>query len=165
MLCVNSKSLHVIYKGAKIKLKLANTSFNDVKRLFVFCSFYIIPCRRDIAHVFVFAQSPGTLIILLFYDITKYQSFNNLDLYLCHSISQKDDKVIVIGCKKDLTHRRVISPEKGKEFCLLNRILYGGECSAKTSEGVKEVWNIILETLMDKYPICNRCQCVILPTP
>ncbi len=77
-------------------------------------------------------------------------------------------KIIVIGCKKDLgPSQRMVSKEKGKEFCLMenkveDRHVYGGECSGKTGEGVEEVMAVAIDKFFERFEKCDRWQCPVL---
>jgi len=60
----------------------------------------------------------GAVGALLVYDITKGESFNNLDKWLKELRDHADDRIVVlvVGNKCDLRHLREISEEDGKNF-------------------------------------------------
>jgi len=60
----------------------------------------------------------GAVGALLVYDITKGESFNNLERWLKELRDHADDRIVVlvVGNKCDLRHLREISEEEGKDF-------------------------------------------------
>lgn len=60
----------------------------------------------------------GAVGALLVYDITKGESFNNLERWLKELRDHADDRIVilVVGNKCDLRHLREISEEDGKDF-------------------------------------------------
>ena len=82
----------------------------------------------------------GAQAVVLTYDITNYQSFQNLaDWY---RLVQKTFKgaempyVALVANKADLTHLRAVKPEKHNEFADANQ-MYSYFVSAKTGDNVK----------------------------
>ena len=83
-----------------------------------------------------FRDSQGLLVI---YDITNYETFKSIEHWLediKDSLGNNDDYLtILIGNKLDLTkddpQKREVEENEAKEFCTKNKILWGGECSAK----------------------------------
>ena len=83
--------------------------------------------------------------VILAYDITEKSSFTSLGKWLS---DVKDNVVegtfiILCGNKTDLNNKRVISKEEGEKFAKDNNIAFG-ETSAKTGEGINELFNTIL---------------------
>lgn len=60
----------------------------------------------------------GAVGALLVYDITKGESFNNLERWLKELRDHADDRIVIliVGNKSDLRHLREISEEEGKLF-------------------------------------------------
>ena len=56
-------------------------------------------------------------------------------------------QVILIGNKTDLDTKRVVSTEQGKQYATDNEIDYF-ETSALTGEGVKEVFDFVVKSLI-----------------
>mmetsp|Transcript_39390 Transcript_39390/g.47769 ORF Transcript_39390/g.47769 Transcript_39390/m.47769 type:complete len:226 (-) Transcript_39390:533-1210(-) len=81
----------------------------------------------------------GAQAVLLVYDISNYQSFQNLeDWYqLVKRTFDKDNLpyVALVANKADLTHLRTVKPEKHNEFADLND-MYSYFVSAKTGDNV-----------------------------
>ncbi len=84
-----------------------------------------------------FRESKGLLVI---YDITNYETFNHVEVWLkdvIDTLGKKEDYIIILwGNKADLVEenpeQREVEEEEAKEFCAKNNLLWGGECSAKT---------------------------------
>ena len=84
-----------------------------------------------------FRESKGLLVI---YDITNYETFSHVEVWLrdvIDTLGKKEDYIIILwGNKVDLVEeapeQREVEEEEAKEFCAKNNLLWGGECSAKT---------------------------------
>ena len=92
--------------------------------------------------------------ILLIYDITNKESFDNIDNW-AEQIKEKTEDLIpmiLIGNKKDLEEKRCISKEKGEE-CAKN--ICGGikfyETSCKTGENIEIAINDLAEQIYNKF--------------
>ena len=86
--------------------------------------------------------------IIIVYDITNKESFYSLNHWLR---SAKDNTVegtifIICGNKIDLKEKRTISSEEINEYIQKNDLIYV-ECSAKSGEGIKELFNTIAQYL------------------
>ena len=100
--------------------------------------------------------------IILLYDITHKDSFDECKNYYCHIIKEKckdNIKVILIGNKKDLEDRRIISFEEANNFALLNNYIHM-ETSCLRNENVFEAFEKIIEITADD-DIKNREKFVI----
>ena len=86
--------------------------------------------------------------IILMYDITVQQSFDNLDKWL-NTINQLASGIplILIGNKIDLENKRKISKEKGEEFANNNDIDFF-ESSGKSGVNVEESFIFLGEQIM-----------------
>ena len=80
-------------------------------------------------------------IILLVYDITNKESFNNLSLWLKDLTNINFDEVIfcIVGNKIDLNDKRVVSKEEGEKFVEGHDFIFQ-EVSAKSGEGFSELF-------------------------
>ena len=80
-------------------------------------------------------------IILLVYDITNKESFNNLSLWLKDLTNINFDEVIfcIVGNKIDLSDKRVVEKEEGEKFGEEHDFIFQ-EVSAKTGEGFSELF-------------------------
>jgi len=79
--------------------------------------------------------------IIVVYDVTDNESFNNvkqwlheIDRYACENVNK-----LLVGNKSDLTTKRVVSTEQGKEFADSLGIEFL-ETSAKTSTNVEQAF-------------------------
>ena len=79
--------------------------------------------------------------IIVVYDVTDNESFNNvkqwlheIDRYACENVNK-----LLVGNKSDLTSKRVVSTEQGKEFADSLGIEFL-ETSAKTSTNVEQAF-------------------------
>ena len=81
--------------------------------------------------------------IFIVYDVTNFESFNNIDYWISEIEKAIDSNVVIylIGNKIDLDDKRVISYENGKNKCLEKGFNYFGEVSAKTNENIMEIYN------------------------
>ena len=78
--------------------------------------------------------------IIIIYDVTNLKSFGNFSGWIdsIHDSSDEDSKclIIVLGTKTDLIgvdeREREVEEDYAKSFCERNKIVWGGECSAKT---------------------------------
>ena len=86
---------------------------------------------------------------ILVYDITDKNSFGKLKGWIKDAKEkiEKDYKMIVVGNKKDCQKEREVEIELLKEFAQKNEISFL-EVSAKTGEGVEQLFNIMVEELL-----------------
>ena len=90
--------------------------------------------------------------VLLIYDVGNRKSFERLEYWISElKENNKIDELytILVGNKIDLREKRVISREEGERYALNNNINYS-EVSAKTGEGILELFNEITKGTMDK---------------
>ena len=80
-------------------------------------------------------------IILLVYDITNKESFENLSLWLKDLTNININEVIVciVGNKIDLTEKREVTNEEGQKFGEEHDFIFQ-EVSAKTGDGFSELF-------------------------
>jgi len=105
-----------------------------------------------------FRDSKGLLIM---YDITKNESFQNIDGWLQNikdSLGEdnSDYLMILLGNKLDLVNidssKREIETEEAKNYCEKNNIFWGGECSVKdiSIESLKDMFKLFIEEIYKK---------------
>ena len=80
-------------------------------------------------------------IILLVYDITNKESFENLSLWLKDLTNINFDEAIIciVANKIDLNEKRVVNLEEGEKFAEEHDFIFQ-EISAKTGEGFSELF-------------------------
>ena len=82
-------------------------------------------------------------IILLVYDVTSKESFNNLSIWLNEgnnsNIKKEEIIYLVVGNKTDLDDRREVNSDEGENFANENGFIFG-EVSAKTGDGFSELF-------------------------
>lgn len=92
----------------------------------------------------------GAQAVLLVYDVTNYNSFQDLEDWF--GVVKKTFKgeempyVALIGNKSDLSHMRVVKPDKHNDFADSNE-MYSYFVSAKTGDGVSRSFNRIAADL------------------
>lgn len=79
--------------------------------------------------------------ILLLIDVTNKQSFENVEMWLSevNKYGSGDVNKLLVGNKSDLTSKREVETEKGKELAESNGMKFL-ETSAKTAENVEEAF-------------------------
>jgi len=86
--------------------------------------------------------------ILIIYDITDYETFENAKSLYHDVIKHNSHKpiIILVGNKSDLKDKRVIKTEQGKQFADLKSIHFI-ETSAKNSHNILKMFYIISNNL------------------
>ena len=87
--------------------------------------------------------------ILVVYDITNKESFENLSSWLIE-IEKNGNKNVykfLIGNKNDLEDQRVITKEQGDEFASINGMDFF-ETSAKTAYKVQEAFEVLTKDII-----------------
>ena len=86
--------------------------------------------------------------IIINYDITDKQSFNEVEYYWINEIKEryllKEKIVFIVGNKTDLEDNRVISKEEGEKLAEKYEVMFY-ECSAKTGENVDFIFNELIK--------------------
>ena len=87
--------------------------------------------------------------ILLVYDVTEKDSFNNLNFWLMEIEKNANKNVlkVLIGNKTDLEDKRVISYNQGKEFADMHGLKFV-ETSVKKNKNVREAFEILGREIM-----------------
>lgn len=94
----------------------------------------------------------AAICIILVYDITNKQSFNDVVKWM-QDIEDNcidDVEIILIGNKCDLNHERVISFEQGRKFADDRKCMFR-ETSALKQDSVDGVFEDLANTIMRKY--------------
>ena len=87
--------------------------------------------------------------ILVVYDITNRQSFDDINFWL-NEIKEKANKntvLLLVGNKCDLEDERKVSFQEGKDFADNNGIKFI-ETSAKTNQNVDEAFEIVVDEVI-----------------
>ena len=89
--------------------------------------------------------------IVIVYDITCKESFENVKMWLKQIDNYANQKVlkILVGNKADLENSRRVDKEKVLYFCQENNI-YHIETSAKNSDNIKDIFLYLSENLRKK---------------
>jgi Ras-related protein Rab-1A len=96
----------------------------------------------------------GSHIIFLCYDITDRESFNNLEMWEkeIKKYGSPNVKVVLCGTKNDLSNKRQISYEEGKNYASKHNYDFY-ETSAKNNQGIDELFEKSSELLMNDFLI------------
>ena len=102
----------------------------------------------------------GSNGLLIMYDITKNDTFQNLSDWLENinsSLGNNDDYlVILLGNKLDLVEEeknpRDVEEKDAQEFCEKNNMFWGGECSVKdiSIDNLKDMFKSFIEEIYKK---------------
>lgn len=97
----------------------------------------------------------GSLGCIAVYDVTRAESFEDLDRWIndYRKVTSKDVSVIVIGNKIDLTDLRIISTEEGKKYAKKNGFPFY-ESSAKTGgEEIPEMYEKLVRMILKRIDV------------
>ena len=98
--------------------------------------------------------------VLLIYDVCKRKSLEKIGFWLeeLKTYNNIDELCIyLVGNKIDLEGKRVITKEEGQKYAEDNQINYF-EVSAKSGEGIHDLFNDIIKGSIDKLNIDNKEQ-------
>jgi Ras-related protein Rab-18 len=106
--------------------------------------------------------------ILMVYDMTSRESFDNLKYWMKEIIqySTNDPVIILISNKSDLKEKRTVSSMEGLSYAREQGAMYI-EASAKTNQGVKQAFDELLQKIIDIPSLCYQVEekpIVIEPT-
>ena len=104
-------------------------------------------------HTITTSYYRGAMGILLVYDITRPNSFDNLAKWLRTILehSNTDVEKMILGNKCDMEEQRQISKERGEAIAKENGIPFL-ETSAKNNINVEEAFLQMSERILDKLP-------------
>ncbi|CAM4892538.1 unnamed protein product [Rotaria socialis] len=121
----------VTINGKTLKLQICDTAFQER--------------YRSITN----AYYRGAQAVIIVFDVTKAESFDNLKMWLEELNQHLDQSVkkILVGNKYDLIYDRVVGRETAQKFADSLNIPYV-ETSAKGSMNVEEAFNILLTQIM-----------------
>ena len=91
--------------------------------------------------------------IIIVYDVTDDESFNNVKQWL-HEIARyanEDVNKLLVGNKSDLANKRAVTTEQGKELAETNSIAFL-ETSAKRSTNVEQAFTTMAEQIRKRIP-------------
>ncbi len=90
--------------------------------------------------------------ILVVYDITNRQSFDDLNFWLndIEKIANKNTVKLLVGNKCDLEDKREVTFQEGKDFADNNGMKFI-ETSAKTNQNVDEAFEILIDEVIKNY--------------
>ena len=90
--------------------------------------------------------------ILLFYDITDRNSFENLNYWLTEieKNSNKNVKILLVGNKTDLENERKVTYEEGQEFAKAHNLLFI-EISIKTNYNIQESIELLTKEIFEEF--------------
>ncbi|SCO24222.1 probable GTP-binding protein Drab11 [Fusarium fujikuroi] len=98
--------------------------------------------------------------VMLVYDITKRQSFENAARWLDEARRHGEPGIVfmVVGNKTDLERRRSVTTEEGKKFAKLNKLMFI-ETSACENTQVDLAFQRILNGMADPSDIPHEAAC------
>ena len=90
--------------------------------------------------------------IILIYDVTLIESFQNVKNWIKQVKEEVTDKVsiILVGNKIDMENQRVVSKEEGEKMAASYGLKFF-ECSAKTGENVEEIFKDIVTKTVENF--------------
>lgn len=93
----------------------------------------------------------SSIAAFLVYDVTKRDSFENINkwLYEVKSHSHERVEVVLIGNKNDMKDKREVSYEEGEKFAHVNGFMFF-ETSAQTGEKVEEAFKTVAKKIVTK---------------
>ena len=99
--------------------------------------------------------------MLLAYDLTKRDTFDNLEQWHAEVLAQSEPDVIVIlvGNQKDREEHREVSVQEAREFQQRNKIPFFLETSAKTGQNVEIVFQMAAKILYENFK--NRIEEIV----
>lgn len=88
--------------------------------------------------------------------MTNQSSFDNIRKWISdiHSYAENNVNIVLIGNKCDLTDKKVIDTEKGKELAKEYNIQFF-ECSAKNDINVNEAFTSLVKQVTDRIFVSN----------
>ena len=86
--------------------------------------------------------------IIIVFDLTNKESFGSLNKWLSDAKNNASEGTIYVICgnKSDLKNKRTVSESEIDKYINKEGLIYN-ECSAKSGEGIKELFNIVAKNL------------------
>lgn len=99
----------------------------------------------------------GSHGIVLVYDITDKESFNNINNWVSEVKKNAGSGVVMllVGNKSDLESDRVVTSKEGQDFANMLGINFL-ETSAKTDSNIKETFNVLAKNIHEQLPDSQR---------
>jgi small GTP-binding protein len=100
--------------------------------------------------------------VIIFFDITNKESFNNVDFWYNEAQKHKsrDILIVVIGTKKDLKNDRKVYITDIKKYMSDKNFRYF-ETSSKLNDGIVYIFDYIAEILSEKIIDIKKCEITI----
>ncbi len=93
---------------------------------------------------------------LLVYDITRYNTLENIDSKWLRDFKKyvkKKGVFVLIGNKSDLEEQRVVTIGRGKELAVKIKASDFIETSAKTRENIEEAFSLLVYKILDNHNV------------
>lgn len=92
-----------------------------------------------------------TSCAIVVFDLTEMKTFEQANEWFveCKEMCSRNVEIVMVGNKKDLEKERIVTYEQAKQYAEENDIEYF-ETSALNGEGVKELFEFIVEVLVEK---------------
>lgn len=92
--------------------------------------------------------------IMVMYDITSQESFDKAKTEITrirsHTSFPKNAKMMLVGCKSDLTDKRQVSTKEAQEYAKEQGLLFT-ETSAKTGKGIDQAFEALVNEIRQHY--------------
>ncbi|XP_071451356.1 ras-related protein Rab-10 [Hetaerina americana] len=132
---IDFKIKTVELRGKKIKLQIWDTA------------------GQERFHTITTSYYRGAMGIMLVYDITNEKSFENIVKWLRNidEHANEDVEKMILGNKKDMVDKRVVSTERGIAIAREHGIRFM-ETSAKENLNISQAFDELAEAILDKTP-------------
>ncbi|MFX1384844.1 MAG: Rab family GTPase [Promethearchaeota archaeon] len=93
---------------------------------------------------------------LLVYDVTRYSTFENVNLKWLRDFKKyvkKEGVYILIGNKTDLVDQRTVTTERGKEIAEKIKASHFIETSAKLGENIEEAFILLVTKILNNHGV------------